>query len=32
MPIVAAFSDGQRRYLEFYRENVLLRSRFLDDA
>jgi len=29
---VGAFSEGQRRYLEFHRENVLLRSRFLDDA
>jgi hypothetical protein len=26
------FSQGQRRYLEFHRENVLLRSSFLDDA
>ena len=29
---VGRFSAGQRRYLEFHRENVLLRSRFLDDA
>ncbi len=29
---VGRFSDGQRRYLEFHRENVLLRSRFLDDV
>jgi HNH endonuclease len=29
---VGGFSDGQRRYLEFHRENVLLRSRFLDDT
>jgi hypothetical protein len=29
---VGRFSEGQRRYLEFHRENVLLRSRFLDDA
>ena len=29
---VGRFSNGQRRYLEFHRENVLLRSRFLDDA
>jgi hypothetical protein len=28
---VGIFSQGQRRYLEFHRENVLLRSRFLDD-
>lgn len=28
---VGCFSDGQRRYLEFHRENVLLRSRFLDE-
>src|SRR5262245_20691794 len=27
---VCRFSEGQRRYLEFHRENVLLRSRFLD--
>jgi putative restriction endonuclease len=27
---VGGFSDGQRRYLEFHRESVLLRSRFLD--
>ena len=29
---VGDFLEGQRRYLEFHRENVLLRSRFLDDA
>jgi hypothetical protein len=29
---VGRFSDGQRRYLEYHRENVLLRSRFLEDA
>lgn len=29
---VGKFSDGQRRYLEFHRENVLLQSRFLEDA
>jgi len=29
---VGGFSEGQRRYLEFHRENVLLRSRFLADA
>ena len=29
---VGGFSQGQRRYLEFHRESVLLRSRFLDDA
>jgi len=29
---VGGFSEGQRRFLEFHRENVLLRSRFLDDA
>ena len=27
---VGGFSEGQRTYLEFHRENVLLRSRFLD--
>jgi putative restriction endonuclease len=27
---VGSFSQGQRRYLEFHRENVLLRSHFLD--
>jgi len=27
---VGSFSTGQRRYLEFHRENVLLRSRFLE--
>jgi putative restriction endonuclease len=26
---VGSFSEGQRRYLEFHRENVLLRSRFI---
>ncbi|MGB5082035.1 MAG: HNH endonuclease [Burkholderiales bacterium] len=29
---VGSFSQGQRGYLEFHRENVLLRSRFLDNA
>lgn len=29
---VGRFSEGQRRYLEFHRENVLLRSRFLQDT
>lgn len=29
---VGSFSQGQRNYLEFHRENVLLRSRFLDDT
>lgn len=29
---VGRFSKGQRQYLEFHRENVLLRSRFLDDV
>lgn len=29
---VGRFSTGQRRYLEFHRENVLLRSKFLDDT
>jgi putative restriction endonuclease len=29
---VGPFSEGQRRYLEFHRENVLLRSRFLEDV
>lgn len=28
-PNVGAFSSGQRKYLEYHRENVLLRSRFL---
>jgi putative restriction endonuclease len=28
---VGRFSEGQRRYLEFHRESVLLRSRFLED-
>lgn len=28
-PSVGSFSTGQRRYLEFHRENVLLRSSFL---
>lgn len=28
---VGNFSQGQRRYLEFHRESVLLRSRFLED-
>jgi hypothetical protein len=29
---VGAFSQGQRRYLEFHRESVLLKSRYLEDA
>jgi hypothetical protein len=29
---VGRFSEGQRRYLEFHRDNVLLRSHFLDEA
>lgn len=29
---VRSFSKGQRRYLEFHRESVLLRSRFLQDT
>lgn len=29
-PKVGSFSSGQRRFLEFHRENVLLRSKFLD--
>jgi putative restriction endonuclease len=29
---VGGFSSGQRRYLEFHRENVLLRSRFLEEG
>lgn len=29
-PTVGTFSTGQRRYLEFHRENVLLRSSFLE--
>ena len=29
LPDVGTFSQGQRRYLEFHRENVLLRSSFL---
>jgi putative restriction endonuclease len=29
-PTVGSFSTGQRRFLEFHRENVLLRSSFLD--
>ncbi|MCQ9617926.1 hypothetical protein L1889_15650 [Paenalcaligenes niemegkensis] len=29
-PSVGLFSSGQRKYLEFHRENVLLRSRFLE--
>ena len=27
---VGAFSEGQRKYLDFHRENVLLRSRYLE--
>ncbi|HOA93103.1 MAG TPA: HNH endonuclease [Quisquiliibacterium sp.] len=29
---VGRFSSGQRNYIDFHRENVLLRSRFLEDA
>jgi putative restriction endonuclease len=29
---VGRFSDGQKRYLRFHRENVLLRSRFLEST
>lgn len=29
---VGRFGDGQKRYLEFHRENVLLRSRFLEES
>jgi len=29
---VGRFSEGQRRYLEFHRESVLLRSRFLESV
>ena len=29
---VGRFAEGQRRYLEFHREYVLLRSPFLEDA
>lgn len=29
-PMAGSFSTGQRRYLEFHRENVLLRSSFLE--
>ena len=29
---VGQFGDGQKRYLEFHRENVLLRSRFLEES
>ncbi len=29
---VGRFAHGQRRYLEFHRENVLLRSRFLEET
>jgi len=28
---VGSFSEGQRRFLEFHRENVFLKSRFLED-
>jgi len=28
---VGQFSEGQRRYLEFHRDSVLLRSRFLEE-
>jgi putative restriction endonuclease len=30
LPNAGAFSDGQRHYLDFHRENVLLRSSFLN--
>ncbi|WP_417276409.1 HNH endonuclease [Castellaniella sp.] len=30
LPNVGSFSSGQRKYLEYHRENVLLVSRFLD--
>ena len=29
---VGRFSEGQRGYLRFHREGVLLRSKYLDDA
>jgi hypothetical protein len=29
---VGRFADGQRRYLEFHRDYVLLRSHFLDEG
>ena len=29
---VGRFSEGQRRYLRFHRESVLLRSKYLEDA
>jgi hypothetical protein len=29
---VGRFAEGQRHYLEFHRDNVLLRSRFLNDS
>lgn len=31
-PNVGAFSTGQRKYLEFHRENVLLMSKFIEHA
>jgi hypothetical protein len=31
-PNVGKFSEGQRRYLDFHRDQVLLRSKYLDDA
>jgi putative restriction endonuclease len=31
-PNVGRFAEGQRRYLEFHREYVLLRSRFIDGS
>lgn len=31
-PNVGSFSSGQRKYLEFHRENVLLKSRFLEST
>jgi hypothetical protein len=29
---VGRFSEGQRRYLRFHREGVLLRSKYLEDV
>jgi putative restriction endonuclease len=29
---VGRFSEGQRRYLRFHRESVLLKSKYLEDA
>lgn len=31
-PNVGSFSSGQRKYLEFHRENVLLKSRFMENT